>query len=215
VGWGFLGLTGLVAGGPTFLGAVIGGWWVSETTEVFCLSLASGTILYIIGELLHLGRQLRNETVVAVGLLLGFFVAVGTDFVLASAMHARPDTQTLLESETSAPIGEEFHRPRHGGYFGDADDLYHYEVVLAAGNRLRLYVNDASNRPLHTEELEGRWTLNPDSPQPATGRFSSSPDGAYLEAVLPPSPGEFLHVEVAVRKGRHWAPMEFVLPRPS
>ena len=85
VGWGFLSLTGLVAGGPTFVGAVIGGWWVNEATEVFCLSLASGSILYIIGELLHLGRQLKEEAVVGVGLLAGFFVALLTDLLLLAA----------------------------------------------------------------------------------------------------------------------------------
>ena len=83
--WKFLGLTGLIAGGPTFLGSIIGGWWVSETTEVLFLSLASGTILYIVGELLHLGRQLKEETVVEVGLLIGFFVAMVTDFLLIAA----------------------------------------------------------------------------------------------------------------------------------
>ena len=83
--WGFLGLTGLIAGGPTFLGAILGGWWHSETTEVLFLSLASGTILYIVGELLHLGRQLREESVVGVGLLVGFFIAVLTDFFIIAA----------------------------------------------------------------------------------------------------------------------------------
>jgi len=83
--WGFLSLTGVVAGGPTFLGAIIGGFWVNKPTEAFCLALASGTILYIVGELLHLGRQLREESVVAIGLLVGFFVALATDFLLIGA----------------------------------------------------------------------------------------------------------------------------------
>ena len=83
--WGFLGTAGLLAGGPTFLGAVVGGWWVSKPIEAFCLSLAAGTILYIIGELLHLGRQLKEEALVEVGLLVGFFVAVATDFLLVLA----------------------------------------------------------------------------------------------------------------------------------
>ena len=83
--WGFLSLTGLVAGGPTFLGAVIGGVWVNESVEAFCLALASGTILYIVGELLHVGRQLKEEGVVGVGLLVGFFVAMLTDFLLIGA----------------------------------------------------------------------------------------------------------------------------------
>ena len=86
VPWSFLLGTGLIAGGPTFLGAVVGGWWVSKATELFCLALASGTILYIVGELLHLGRQLKEESVVGIGLLAGFFVAVATDFLLVGAM---------------------------------------------------------------------------------------------------------------------------------
>ena len=85
VSWKFLGLTGLIAGGPTFLGAVIGGWWESKTMEALFLALASGTILYIIGELLHLGRQLKEESVVGIGLLVGFFVAVITELLLAAA----------------------------------------------------------------------------------------------------------------------------------
>jgi len=85
VSWKFLALTGLIGGGPTFLGAVIGGWWVNKPTETFCLALASGTILYIVGELLHLGRQLKEESVVEIGLLTGFFVAMITDFVLIAA----------------------------------------------------------------------------------------------------------------------------------
>lgn len=83
--WRFLTLTGLIAGGPTFLGTIIGGRWVSDATEMFCLSLASGTILYIVGELLHLGRQLKGEAVVEIGLLVGFFVALITDFLLIGA----------------------------------------------------------------------------------------------------------------------------------
>ena len=83
--WGFLSLAGLVAGGPTFVGAVIGSGWVSKTTETFCLALAAGTILYVIGELLHLGRQLKEEAIVSVGLLVGFFVAMATEFLLTGA----------------------------------------------------------------------------------------------------------------------------------
>lgn len=83
--WGFLSVAGLVAGGPTFLGALLGGVWVNESVEAFCLALAAGTILYVVGELLHLGRQLRGEAVVEIGLLIGFFVAMATDFLLIGA----------------------------------------------------------------------------------------------------------------------------------
>lgn len=85
VSWRFLSLAGVVAGGPTFLGAILGGWWVSKPLEAFCLALAAGTILYIIGELLHLGRQLKEEAVVGIGLLAGFFIAMITDLFLIGA----------------------------------------------------------------------------------------------------------------------------------
>ena len=85
--WKFIGIAGLVAGGPTCAGALIGGVWVNQGVEVFCLSLAAGTLLYVIGELLHLGRHLKaeGEVVVEVGLLVGFFIALVTDFLLLLA----------------------------------------------------------------------------------------------------------------------------------
>ena len=83
--WKFLGLMGLIGGGPTMLGAAIGSYWTIKPLEVFCLSMASGSILYIIGELLHLGRKLREESVAASGLLAGFFLAFITDLMIVVA----------------------------------------------------------------------------------------------------------------------------------
>ncbi len=216
VSWGFLSWMGLIAGGPTMLGAIIGGVWVNKPTEVFCLALASGTILYVVGELLHLGRQLKEESVVAVGLLAGFFVAVVTDFVLIGAMHHRTDrtAQLLAPDGVQTVAQEELHRPRHGGHFGDADDLYHYEVLLKDQRQLVLYVHDELNRPLDVRGLKGQWALNPDDASPMGGSFTPSDDGAYFVAQLPPSDAEVLHVEVAVLKGRQWVRMEFYLPTP-
>jgi len=59
VSWGFLAAMGLIGGGPTLLGSLIGSFWTLKPLEVFFLSLASGSILYVVGELLHLGRKLN------------------------------------------------------------------------------------------------------------------------------------------------------------
>ena len=85
--WSFIGLAGLIGGGPTCLGALVGGVWVNQGMEVFCLSLAAGTLLYVIGELLHLGRHLKaeGEVIVELGLLVGFFIAMVADFLLLFA----------------------------------------------------------------------------------------------------------------------------------
>jgi|GEM_PF-199405 len=217
VSWGFLLRAGLLAGGPTFLGAVFGGWWISKSMEVFCLALAAGTILYVVGELLHLGRQLKEESIVEVGLLAGFFIAVITDFALVGAMsHGEAmASQRQLQAGQQVVSLAELHKPRHGGVFGDADDQYHYEILLDAQRQLRLYVNDSLNRPLDVRSLQGQWTINPDEPSPVKGTFEPSSDGAYFQSSVPDATTDQLHVEVAVLKGRQWVTMEFYVPTPA
>ncbi len=80
--WGFLSLMALIGGGPTVIGSWIGSYWTVKPVEVFFLSMASGSILYIVGELLHLGRKLKEETIAASGLLTGFFLAFVTDLLI-------------------------------------------------------------------------------------------------------------------------------------
>ena len=52
--WGFLGLMGLIGGGPTFAGAALGHGFTSEAVSVVFLTLAAGSIIYVITQLLVL-----------------------------------------------------------------------------------------------------------------------------------------------------------------
>jgi zinc transporter, ZIP family len=83
--WSFLGLLGLIGGGPTFFGTVLGQAWVSEALSVAVLALAAGSILYVVGELMNVGRMFGNKTIVMAGILLGLVLGFGTDFVLVAA----------------------------------------------------------------------------------------------------------------------------------
>jgi ZIP family zinc transporter len=83
--WSFLGLLGLIGGGPTFFGTVLGQAWVSEALSVAVLALAAGSILYVVGELMNVGRMFGNKTIVMSGILLGLVLGFGTDFVLVAA----------------------------------------------------------------------------------------------------------------------------------
>lgn len=130
-------------------------------------------------------------------------------FVCAALLVAGATGLSADENAAEHP-----HEPQHGGLFGDADDLYHYEVLLNDGGQLMLYVNDELNRPMDVRGLEGQWTINPDSAAPVSGAFAPSQDGAYLIAQLPPSAIDPLHIKVAVRKGALWAPLEFFVPQP-
>jgi zinc transporter, ZIP family len=83
--WGFLGLLGLIGGLPTVLGSLLGSIWTIKPVEVFVLAIASGSILYVIGELLHVGKKLKQEMAAASGLLAGFFLAFVAEVVIAIA----------------------------------------------------------------------------------------------------------------------------------
>jgi ZIP family zinc transporter len=83
--WGFLALVGLIGGGPTFFGTLLGQTWVSEAVSIAFLALAAGSILFVVIELLGVCRTLGRKTVVAWGLTLGLMLGFATDFVLVAA----------------------------------------------------------------------------------------------------------------------------------
>jgi ZIP family zinc transporter len=83
--WRFLGLLGLIGGGPTFLGTLIGQTWVNETVSVAFLALAAGSILYVVIELMNVNRQLGHKVLVSWMLLAGLFLGFATDFVIEAA----------------------------------------------------------------------------------------------------------------------------------
>ena len=80
--WGFLLTAGLIGGGPTFVGTVVGYAFTSTYVYVLFLALAAGALLYVINEMFHIGRRVNTPAAMAWGLLLGFLLAYGTDLFL-------------------------------------------------------------------------------------------------------------------------------------
>ena len=83
--WKFLALLGLIGGGPTFLGTLIGHAWVNETVSVAFLALAAGSILYVVIQLMNVNQKLGYKTLVAWMLLAGLFLGFATDFIIVAA----------------------------------------------------------------------------------------------------------------------------------
>jgi ZIP family zinc transporter len=83
--WRFLGLMGVIAGFPTFFGTLVGQAWTSTAVSVVFLTLAAGSILYVVMELLNVGRALASKTLVTWGIMLGLFLGFATDFILVAA----------------------------------------------------------------------------------------------------------------------------------
>jgi ZIP family zinc transporter len=80
--WAFLGLLGLIGGGPTLAGTLLGHAWTSQALEVAFLSLAGGSILYVIVELCNVNRAFGKKTLVTWGVTLGLFLGFATDWIL-------------------------------------------------------------------------------------------------------------------------------------
>jgi zinc transporter, ZIP family len=81
--WRWLALVGLIGGGPTFLGSIVGYNVTSDPLELIFYAVAGGAILYVIGEIWHGMRRYGHREL---GLLLlagGFTAGVITDLVVA------------------------------------------------------------------------------------------------------------------------------------
>ena len=83
--WPFLGLAGLIGGGPTFLGTIVGYRITALPVFVLFLALAAGALFYIIGEMFAAGRRLRAPVWGAWGIAMGFLIAYATDLLLTAA----------------------------------------------------------------------------------------------------------------------------------
>lgn len=82
--WGFLLTLGLIAGGPTFFGTVIGSQFTSSAASVLFLSLAAGSILYVVVQLLGVAQKVGMKEILYWGLLVGLAAGFLTDMIVTA-----------------------------------------------------------------------------------------------------------------------------------
>jgi ZIP family zinc transporter len=83
--WRYLFLLGLIGGGPTFLGTLVGQSVVNETLSIGFLTLAAGSILYVVIELLAVARKQALKEITTWGILLGILLGFATDAIVTAA----------------------------------------------------------------------------------------------------------------------------------
>jgi ZIP family zinc transporter len=83
--WRFLALLGVIGGLPVFLGTALGQSWTNEWVEVAFLSVAAGSILYVVIELLAVLRRVDSKVLVTWALLAGLFLGFGTELIIKAA----------------------------------------------------------------------------------------------------------------------------------
>ena len=82
--WGNLGVLGLIGGGPTLIGTLVGQRFTNDTVSVAFLALAAGSILYVVIELLAVGRALSAKTATTWGIIVGLMAGFVTDAILTA-----------------------------------------------------------------------------------------------------------------------------------
>ena len=80
--WKWLALAGLVGGGPTFLGTLVGYQVNSSALELLFYALAGGAVLYVIGEIWNGMRRYGHRTLGLWMLAAGFLLGVATDLIV-------------------------------------------------------------------------------------------------------------------------------------
>ncbi len=79
----FLAKLGLIGGGPTFLGTIIGSLWVSELTYVLFLSLAAGALVYVTLLMYNAARRQSSNDLIMVGIFIGLLAGFLTDLIVS------------------------------------------------------------------------------------------------------------------------------------
>lgn len=83
--WAFLFTLGAIGGGPTFIGTAVGHAVTSEALSVIFLTLAAGSMLYVIIQLVSVAARTRRMDLLAYGLLIGLLAGFATDAIVTAA----------------------------------------------------------------------------------------------------------------------------------
>jgi ZIP family zinc transporter len=83
--WPYLAVAGAIAGGPTFVGTMVGFGFHNAYVSVAFLALAGGAIIYVVAEMLNTGRRLGAWEATVWGVLAGLFLGVVTELVIVAA----------------------------------------------------------------------------------------------------------------------------------
>jgi ZIP family zinc transporter len=78
----FLVLAGLIGGGPTFIGTILGSLWDSSIAYILFLSLAGGALIYVSLLMYNSGRRQTTNNILMAGIFVGLCAGFLTDLML-------------------------------------------------------------------------------------------------------------------------------------
>jgi ZIP family zinc transporter len=78
----FLAKVGLIGGGPTFVGTMLGSMWISDVAYILFLSMAGGALIYVSMLMYNAGRKQTTNNVIMIGIFVGLCAGFVTDLIV-------------------------------------------------------------------------------------------------------------------------------------
>jgi ZIP family zinc transporter len=78
-------MLGAIGGAPTFVGTPVGHGFTSEPVSVAFLTLAAGSLIYVITQLIGVAARARRSDLLAYGILVGLVAGFLTDAIVTAA----------------------------------------------------------------------------------------------------------------------------------
>ena len=78
----FLIIVGLIGGGPTFIGTILGSLWASNFVYILFLALAGGALLYVSMLMYNVARGQITNDILMLGIFLGLLAGFITDLIV-------------------------------------------------------------------------------------------------------------------------------------
>jgi len=82
--WRFLLAVAFIGGGPTFVGTAVGHGFHSDAVSVAFLTLAAGSIIFVVAQLLGVAARARRADLLGYGLLIGLLAGFATDAIVTA-----------------------------------------------------------------------------------------------------------------------------------
>ncbi len=75
---------GLIGGGPTFVGTAVGRQFTSDALSIVFLTLAAGSILYVVLPLVGVATKTSSRNPLYAGVFVGLAVGFVTDMIVTA-----------------------------------------------------------------------------------------------------------------------------------
>ena len=186
VSWLQLIVLGLIGGGPTAVGAALGGAFVNINFELFILSLALASLIYVTRELMRLPFTTLSTSRAMMALTAGLIVGIATEICIEAASVNHNQAQVGVDA-----IGEGLiHEVTFSGDAARPSKLKMIQgqnllVINKNGIPLEIESNGLFNRELFVRKQSRAWVKVVGSP----GNYVVSPENskATIEISVTPA----------------------------